>query len=340
MKFIFPSLPRLGAIVLLLFLGAGSANARTELPLPVSVAEAERVEAPRLQEIPGVIRPAVRATLAPKVMGVITEMSLELGQEVQRGETLARIAAPEIGARLEQARIAERQAARDLARETELLARQAATAESVRDLEDRLQLAKARLTEAEVMLSYTEIQAPFHATVTRKMADEGDLASPGQPLLELERHGTLQLSANVPDSLAPQLARGQEHTVLFGGNSYRARLTEISASADPRARTVETRFALPPEMPARSGSFARLQLPVETVSRILIPVSALTPLGQVERVFVVSDGVARMRLVRTGAVTGQRIEIQAGLEAGETVILNPPAGLRSGTVVAPSISHE
>lgn len=333
--FHFRSLPQL----LLLFLATVAAvNAMQATPF-VETASVRVTEVPREQEIPGVIRPAVRATLAPKVMGVITELSVDLGREVERGEVLARISAPEIAAQVDQARIAERQAARDLRRETELLARQAATAESVRDLEDRVQLAQARLREAEILLSYTELNAPFGGVITRKMAEEGDLASPGQPLLEIERLGALQLAAHIPDSLAASLAPDREYAVKLEDRRYMATLSEISASADPRTRTVESRFTLPPDAPARSGSFARLLLPVETVRRLEIPREALVPFGQVERVFVVQDGVARLRLVRSGQSRNGYVEVQAGLAAGETVIVNPPAGLRSGTPVKTGVQR-
>ena len=64
---------------------------------------------------------------------------------------------------------------------------------------------------------------------------------------------------------------------------------------------------------------------------LLAPAAALTPFGQMERVFVAGgDGRAVLRLVRTGAASADRVEILAGLEAGERVVLAPPATLREG----------
>lgn len=301
---------------------------------PLATAEVRLVEETRKQEIPGTVRPSARAILSPRVMGVITEFSVELGQEVERGELLVRISAGEIAARVEQARVAHLQAERDLDRESELLERGAATAESVRNLNDRVRITRSALMEAETMDSYTRMTAPFAGIVSRKMAHEGDLASPGQPLLELEGAGQLRIEADIPDQLARDLRRGDTLDVLLDRQTtVSARLAEISVSADPRTRTVPVKLDLPPDAPARSGMFARVFVPAEIVQRLEVPASAVLRYGQVERVMVLQDGVVRMRLVRTGAQRDDRIEILSGLRENEAVIVDPPPGLLSGQTV-------
>jgi len=301
-------------------------------PEPLAIAVVRAVETARQQEVPGTVRPADRATLASKVMGVITNFSVELGQHVTRGERLAQITAGEIAARAEQARVADLQAARDLERESELLSRGAATAESVRNLEDRRRMTRAALEEAETMLAYTRIEAPFDGIISRKLANEGDLASPGQPLLEIERSGNLRLEADIPDRLARDLRRGDRVKVLLDGEtSVEAVLAELSGSADARTRTVPAKFDLPANAPARSGMFARVFIPAEKVRRLEIPTSAVSPLGQIERVFVVDgDTTARLRIVRTGPRHDDRWEILSGLKEGERIVLSPPPGLKNG----------
>lgn len=329
----------LAAVTLLALAGCSrdidsAVTASYPFPDSLETAVASLVEETRMQEIPGTVRPADRATLSPRVMGVITELPVELGQRVERGEMLAQIAAGEIAARVEQARVAHQQAERDLERESELQRRGAATPESVRNLEDRVQIARAALAEAETMYSYTRISAPFDGVVSRKMANEGDLATPGQPLLEMERTGNLRVEADVPDQLARHLQRGDHLEVLLDRqNKVSARLAEISISADPRTRTVPVKLNLPADAPARSGMFARVFVPAEVIRRIEIPESAVLRFGQVERVMVISDGVARVRLVRTGPRRGEQITILSGLRENEVVILNPPTALRSGQAV-------
>ncbi|MCC5807290.1 MAG: efflux RND transporter periplasmic adaptor subunit [Opitutales bacterium] len=334
-------LPAVAGAIVILIQAAGCGNdtrrpADEPEPYPEALATAtvRLVEETRMQELPGTVRPADRATLAPKVMGVITEFPVELGQRVKRGERLARIAAGEIAARAEQARVAHVQATRDLERETELLDRGAATPESVRNLEDRVRMTQASVDEAETMLSYTRIDAPFDGVVSRIMAHEGDLASPGQPLLELERDGNLRVEADIPDGLARNLRRGDTLRVLLDGETtVEAALAEISASADARTRTVPVKLDLPAGAPARSGMFARVFVPAETIRRLEVPTGAVTPFGQIERVFVVEGGHARMRIIRTGAQHNGLVEILAGLSEGERIVAHPPPGLRNNQPV-------
>ena len=328
-------------ILILVFSVAGCGNdtrhavdGPAPYPEALPTATVRLVEGTRMQELPGTVRPADRATLAPKIMGVITEFPVELGQHVKRGERLAQIAAGEISARAEQARIAHTQATRDLHRETELLERGAATPESVRNLEDRVRMTRAALSEAETMYSYTRILAPFDAVVSRKTAHEGDLASPGQPLLELERAGNLRVEADVPDGLARNLRHGDKIRVLLDGETtVEATLAEISTSADARTRTVPVKLDLPADAPARSGMFARIFVPAETIRRMEIPADAVTSFGQIERVFVVDGERARMRIVRTGARHNGRVEILAGLNEGERIVARPPADLQNNQPV-------
>jgi len=83
----------------------------------------------------------------------------------------------------------------------------------------------------------------------------------------------------------------------------------------------------------RSGQFARVQLPGGMVRALLIPTSALSTLGQMERVFVNKDGRTVLRLVKTGAVHGARVEVLSGLSDADQVVINPPAGMQEGQIV-------
>ncbi len=311
--------------------GAESATAPALPSARVSVTQVAAVDAPVLTEVTGTVRPAERATLAAKVMGTITELPVTLGQRVAAGDVLLKISAAEISARVAQARSQFNVAQRDLARERDLLAKGASTADMVRGLEDRFAGAEAMVREAETMLGYTELRAPFAGTVVRKFVHAGDLAAPGHPLLEIEGGGDLQIETGIPDSLAAQVKIGDE--LLFqteAGTSLRARIVELSSAADASARTVTAKLAVAADAPVRSGQFVRVHVPSATVRTILVPANAVSAAGQLERVFVAVNNRAELRLVKTGSTHDGQVEILAGLDAGETVIVRAPAGLREG----------
>ncbi|MBM3873446.1 MAG: efflux RND transporter periplasmic adaptor subunit [Verrucomicrobia bacterium] len=347
---------------------AGTADAGRPV-VRISIATVRVSEEPLPTEVVGTVRPAERALVAPKLMGAIESLPVTLGQRVAAGEVLARISAAEILARVTQARAQLNLAQRDLDRERSLLTQGASTADLVRSLEDRATMTVAMVREAEVMLGYAEIRAPFTGVVVRKMAQTGDFASPGFPLLELEGTSDFQIEANLPESLAARLSVGSAIPAVApsSGASFSAVLTELSPSADAAARTVPVKLSVPAGTAVRSGEFVRLSVPGPVVRRLSVPAAAVSVLGQMERVFVLATAPAgtgsgaaapaeasarsgrdlgaatsasdtaaagpraTLRLVRTGVALPEGfVEILAGLEVGERVVLNPPASLREG----------
>jgi hypothetical protein len=101
------------------------------------------------------------------------------------------------------------------------------------------------------------------------------------------------------------------------------RVAEMSRAVDAGARTVLLKVDLPAGAGVRSGTFGRLRLPGAPRTALTVPADAIVTNGQVTSVFVVEGGVARLRLVRVA-------EVQAGLAAGDTVVVAPPPGLVDG----------
>ncbi|HTX64423.1 MAG TPA: efflux RND transporter periplasmic adaptor subunit [Opitutaceae bacterium] len=302
-------------------------------PVRVHAATIHAVEVHVLVDIAGTVRPVQRAQIAAKVMGVIADLPVALGQRVKAGDLLVQISAGEISARLAQAESQRNQARRDLTRERDLLAKGASTPDMVKNLEDRYAMTEAMMREAQVMLGYTAVRAPFDGVVARKLAHPGDLAAPGQPLLEVEGTTDFQVEAGIPDSLAARLAPGATLAVEVpaAGADFSGRLVELSSAADPVTRTVTAKIAVPAGAAVGSGQYARVQVAGAPITVLLAPAGAVSVLGEMERVFVVADGRAVLRLVKTGAARGATVEILSGLADGDRVVTDPPAGLREGT---------
>lgn len=291
-------------------------------------------EIPVTTEITGTVQATQRALLASKLMGAIEEMPVSLGQRVKAGEVLVKIAAGEISARVAQARTQLNTTQRDLDRERALQAKGASTNETVRNLEDRVATHEAQLREAEVMLGYTILRAPFDGVVSRKISNQGDLATPGTTLLEVHGNAGFEVDAAVPETAASQLAvdAGVSVSIPATNVTFTGKIAEISSAVDTRARAVAIKVAVPEGVEVRSGQFARLELPGEPRRAIRVPASAVSRFGQIERVFTVADDHrAVLRLVKTaGARQDGRVEILAGLVAGDRVVVSPPPQLREG----------
>jgi RND family efflux transporter MFP subunit len=291
-------------------------------PTPVKIFTIREEKATSHMEIMGTVQAAETAEIAARLSGHITEMPVVVGSKINKGDLLVKINAAEISAQLAQAKAQLTQTERNLDRERNLLKKNASTPETVKALEDTQRITLAAVKEVQTMLDYATVSAPFSGIVTRKNVNIGDLAVPGKPLLGIENDMKLQVVANIPETMILKIKVGDEIPVSVpaAGVDTNCKVEVVSPVADPLSRTAPIKLKLPSVPNLRSGQFARLSLPENTIDAILVPVSTVLPFGQMERVFVVTDGKARLRLVRTGATAGGMVEILAGLSPGDQVI--------------------
>ena len=156
------------------------------------------------------------------------------------------------------------------------------------------------------------------------MAEPGDLALPGRPILVVQDLSDLRLEADVRESQITYLKIGTPVTVLFGepGNKpVTTKIEETATEADPRTRTVRVKAPLGKDSGARPGNFGRLRFRTGNRQVVLVPREAVRRIGQLETVKVVEDGRIRVRHVRTGRSHGDRLEVLSGLAAGERVVV-------------------
>ena len=280
-------------------------------------------------QVVGTVQAVQRATIAAKLTGTIEQMPVVLGSQVTKGDLLVKISAGEIEARLAQARAQLAQADRNLERERKLLAKKATTAETVKSLEDTKRIAQATFREAQTMYGYVNITAPFAGLVTNKPANVGDLAVPGQALIQIENLEQLQVVTAVPEARILQTRVGDILPVHIPAATLEleGRVVEIAPAADPMSRTAPIKLDLPPDPNLRPGQFARVMLPGRAATTLTVPRAAVQAFGQMEKVYVVKDDQAVLRLVRTGTTVDDRVEILSGLRAGEKVIVQAQAPL-------------
>jgi RND family efflux transporter MFP subunit len=254
---------------------------------------------------------------------------------VQRGTALATIDAREIKARLDSAMAAQDQAQKDFARIERLLQSGSSTRQEFDAATTRLRTADASLVEARTMLQYTGITAPFDGVVTRKLVEVGDLATPGKPLLEMENSSLLRFECEIPEALLDRVNMGSELPVRVdaAGAELNGKVSEIAPSASAGSRTFLVKLDLPAAEKLRAGQFGRVRVPVRERPALLVAESAVVRRGQIESVFVVEEGKARLRLVKSGRQMNGEIEILSGLSGGESVVVRDAHLLTDGVSV-------
>lgn len=330
-----------GPAVLMLLAACGKPGGGEPPAEPSASPSAVRVASVSVQplwdeeDVVGNVEAAQRAVLSAKVTGVIEAINAAPGTRVQRGQVLAAIDAREIKARLDSAAAAQDQAAKDFARIEKLLRSGSSTRQEFDAATTRLRTADAALVEARTMLQYTEVAAPFDGVVTRKLVEVGDLATPGKPLVEMENSSLLRFECEIPEALVDKVQMGAELPVAIdaAGVALKGKVSEIAPSASAGSRTFLVKLDLPEAGKLRVGQFGRVRVPVRERPAILVPDAAVVRRGQIESVFVVDGGFARLRLVKTGRQIGGEVEVLGGLSGGEAVVVRDAHLLEDGAAV-------
>jgi RND family efflux transporter MFP subunit len=277
------------------------------------------------EEAIGTVRARNSAAISSTVVGKVQVLNVTLGRRVQAGDVLVRISADEIGAKLDQTEALYGQAKVDLDRAQTLLSKEAIPRAQYDAAAAAFRVATARRAEAAAMAGHTVLRAPFAGVISAKLVNVGDTAMPGQPLLVLDDPSALRLEATVPEAAARTLTVGQAVPVRVDGRGRElpGTVAEVSPAADPMSRTVLAKVDLPRDPALHPGLLGRLMLPSAAGQprSVLVPSATVVRRGQLEEVFVVDRGRARLRLVKTGRVTNDGVtEILSGLTDGEAVV--------------------
>jgi RND family efflux transporter MFP subunit len=205
-----------------------------------------------------------------------------------------------------------------------------------RQIAARRSQAEAEIAAARVALGYATLIAPFAALVTERKADPGSLATPGAPLLTLEREGNARLEASIDESRLGLVQVGENVAVEIDGlkRTVTGRVAEVVPSVDAATRSITVKIDLPALPGLRSGMFGRAGFAAGKRGALLVPQSAVLERGQIRSVYVVEGDTARLRLVTLGEGRNDQREVLSGLAAGERIIVTPSPLLADGGRVA------
>jgi RND family efflux transporter MFP subunit len=209
----------------------------------------------------------------------------------------------------------------------------------VAEAEQGIAASQAAEQSASVGVSYTVLTAPFDGVVGARQADPGSLATPGAPLLTVDDTSAFRLEARIDESQARLVQVGSAAQMRLDlssdadGTWQATRVSEV-AQVDPSSHSFVVKFDLPAGAVARPGQFGRARILGPARRVLAVPATAVVRRGQLSFAYVVDGaGVARLRMVSVGEPTVDDIEILAGLQPGDRVVLNPPPSLEDGRPV-------
>lgn len=300
-----------------------------------------QVKIPRYETAVGTIKPVHESSLSSKLLARVAEINVKAGQSVTQHQVLVRLDDADLKARLEQALAVESaaiarqgQADADYSRAQKLLQGNAiAKAEYDQALQAKqsaasdVTRAQQAIKEAQVVLEYATIRAPFGGTVVDKKVESGDTVAPGQVLLTIYDPAKMQMVATVRESLATQLKVGQTLPAQLESLGYNceATISEIVPQADVSSRSFAVKVTGPCPPGVYSGMFGRLMIPQAEEEILVVPAAAIRRVGQLTLVDVVTEQSANRRAVQLGRTFNDAIEVLSGLQADEEVLLSQEA---------------
>ena len=239
--------------------GEGAISATLAADRPTDLVQ--EVEKEVVEEAIGTLKAASRSVVSAKILATIDEITVAAGDRVTTGDVLVRLDGKELAARVLQAKeaLAAAGATRTEAESTfrrtqDLLRSHAVSRQEFDSVQRRLNVAKAEegrarqaVVESQILASYTTIVAPKSGRIIDRLAEPGDTARPGIPLLVLYDATSLRLEAPVLEHLAVKLRVGQSLSVYIDSleKEYQATIDEIVPQADSPSRSFLVKASLP-----------------------------------------------------------------------------------------------
>ena len=198
----------------------------------------------------------------------------------------------------------------------------------------RQQQARSQQDSAQTYLSYARIVSPLDGILTAKSVDVGTVVMPGTPLLTVEDTSRYRLEASLPEEYLPNAKAGQSVSVSTQRGEFDGRVAEVVPAADVASHTFLVKIDLPGGCACRTGEYGQANFPIGETPSLAAPRSAIVEYGELTGVYVLpATGRAEYRLVKTGRVFGNRVEILSGLAAGERIAVSGTDRLRDGARV-------
>jgi RND family efflux transporter MFP subunit len=345
-----PVLAALAAAGVLAGCGGGGHHAEEPAGAPVAVRTATVAPGPvaRVVEATGSLHGEREAVLAAKVMGTVVDIRKKAGDPIRRGEILVvlddRESAGNIGqaeGALAQAKAAASLAESNLKRFEILFERGSASQLELDQARFAHESALGAVRQAEGAVSTagsygSNITAPFDGRVVDRLAEEGDLAAPGRPLMRVEDARRLRLHVTLSErELGAAIAGAEVEVVVpsMPGKSWTGKIGEVVPAVDPATRSTTVKIDLPEDPALRSGLFARARFRTGERESLSVPRGAILRRGGMVGVYVVDGARASFRLVEVAEPAGDFAEVLSGLSPGDRVVLDPPSTLTEGATV-------
>lgn len=330
-------------LLALILAGCTHRNQEPQSLRPVNIVRITSQETLNDRPFSGEVRARFETTLSFRVPGKLTSRLVDVGEQVHKGQLLARLdpgdfrlAAQNIKAQLISARADRDYTKDDLSRYRELFDQNIISKPELDrrqtlyiTVQQKVAALEAQLGQTDNQLAYTDLLADRDGAVTALEIETGQVVAPGQPVVRLAQLDEKEIHIDIPEHRIAELKRRQEVIATLwadGDKQIKARIREIAAAADPVSRTYRVKATLLESRDeARLGMTATVWIPSIGPSSLAVPLSAIfTPQNKPEQpnVWLVDELTSTVKAapVQIGtALPGERVAV-TGLSSGQLIV--------------------
>ena len=324
-----------------LFYGADAGREpkrRARGPVPVVVVRAAVTPlVERIKSI-GTARANESVTITAKVTDVIEVLSFKEGQKVQKGALLVQMRDREQRAQLAKAQADLDAAKQQHARVAKLARTGTATSQSLEQATAKMRGLEAEITAIRSRIDDRAIRAPFAGVIGIRQVSPGTLIQPGTAITTLDDLSVVKVDFAVPETFIAALRPNQEivaQVAAYPKRRFTGRVTVISPRVDPATRAITVRARLPnPDNVLKPGMLIVIDVIRIRRRALQVPEEAIIPIRDRYFLYVIDENnKAVRRVIRIGIRRPGRVEILAGVKAGERVVVEGTSRLRPGANV-------
>jgi membrane fusion protein, multidrug efflux system len=307
-------------------------------PIPVEIAPLERGDVFAVYTGTASLETDADAVVVAKVAGQVVEILVEEGDRAKKDQVLARLDGDRLRLEMERARANLGKLEQEYNRSIQLHEQGLVSAGAYENLKYELEALRAIYRLAELEYSYTQIRAPIAGVVSRRHVRMGNNVTVNEPVFQVTELDPLIAYIHIPEREFRRLERGQSAELSLDaipGQRFEARVQRISPIVDPATGTFKVTMEVPlQDARLKPGMFGRFSIVWDARKNVLLaPRVAIVDDDVSDSVFVVVDGQAVRRTVRTGYTRGNQVEIVDGLDGSEEIVVLGQAGLRDGSRV-------
>lgn len=295
----------------------------------------------RYVELQGTIDAKNNVQVTPKGMGGnVTAVYVVEGSSVRAGQVMARLDDQILRTSVEEIKTQLALANIVFEKQSNLWKQQIGTEIQYIQAKSNKESIERRLATINSQLSQSNVTAPISGVVDKVFAKVGSTAGPGVPMFQVVNLSQLKVMAKVADTYAGSVRKGDAVIVRFPdvNREIKTRINFVSTTVDPLSRTFIIEAPLPSDNSLKPNMLAQIKINDVTKANALVINQNLiqnTETGQLVYVAVNEGGkkVAKSRKVTTGSSYGGQIEITAGLQAGDQLVIQGYQELTDGTPI-------